>query len=169
MAQNKYEMLELLRFELKFLEDGGYGRFPRTPWRPSFIFEDSPSCLNLGDPARTHPCSEGLLMKFSPMNCRRRTRRAGLSLSMKMERRLIISIVAARSWKWKKPSPSGYAARSPGLNNNSRSRRACCRKNATNSPKRWHMGQDERGILDVLKMGRAAVHNPSAEPLPDEE
>jgi DNA-binding response OmpR family regulator len=31
------------------------------------------------------------------------------------------------------------------------------------------MGQDERGILDVLKMGRAAVHNPSAEQLPDEE
>ena len=66
MAQNKYEMLELLRFELKFLEDGGYGRFPRTPWRPSFIFEDSPSCLNLGDPARKHPCSECLLMKFVP-------------------------------------------------------------------------------------------------------
>ena len=31
------------------------------------------------------------------------------------------------------------------------------------------MGQDERGVLDVLKMGRAAVHNPSAEQLPDEE
>jgi CheY-like chemotaxis protein len=31
------------------------------------------------------------------------------------------------------------------------------------------MGQDERGILDVLKMGRAAVQNPSAEQLPDEE
>ena len=30
------------------------------------------------------------------------------------------------------------------------------------------MGQDERGILDVLKMGRVAVQNPSAE-LPDEE
>jgi hypothetical protein len=66
MAQNEHEMLELLRFELKFLEDGGYGRSPRTPWRPPFIFEDSPSCLNLGDPARTHPCSECLLMKFVP-------------------------------------------------------------------------------------------------------
>ena len=64
MAQDEHEMLELLRFELKFLEDGGYGRSPRTPWRPTFIFEDSPSCPNLGDPARTHPCSECLLMKF---------------------------------------------------------------------------------------------------------
>ncbi len=66
MAQVEREMLELLRRELKFLEDGGYGRSPRIPWRPSFIFEDSPSCLNLGNPARTHPCSECLLMKFVP-------------------------------------------------------------------------------------------------------
>src|SRR6266851_5426487 len=98
-----------------------------------------------------------------------RTSRAALSPSMKRGKRLIISIAAARSWKWKKPSPAGYAARSPGSNSHSRSQRACCRKNTANSPKRWHMGQDERGILDVLKMGRAAVQNPSTEQLPDEE
>src|ERR1700682_4046172 len=66
MAQDEHEMLELLKFELNFVEDGGYGGSPRTPWRPPFIFEDSPSCLNLGDPARTHPCSECLLLKFVP-------------------------------------------------------------------------------------------------------
>jgi hypothetical protein len=66
MAQDEHEMLELLKFELKFVEDGGYGRSPRTPWRPPYIFEDSPSCPNLGDPARPHPCSECLLMKFVP-------------------------------------------------------------------------------------------------------
>jgi len=60
------DTLDLLRFELKFVEDGGYGRSPRTPWRPPFIFEDSPSCLNLGDPARTIPCSECALMQFVP-------------------------------------------------------------------------------------------------------
>jgi hypothetical protein len=64
--QPERELLELLKFELKFVEDGGYGRSPRTPWRPAYIFEDSPSCLNLGDPARTHPCSECLLTKFVP-------------------------------------------------------------------------------------------------------
>ncbi len=32
MAQDEREILELLKFELKFLEDGGYGRSPRTPW-----------------------------------------------------------------------------------------------------------------------------------------
>ena len=66
MAQDEREMLELLKFELKFVEDGGYGRSPRTPWRAPLIFEDSPSCPNFGDPARTHPCSECLLMKFVP-------------------------------------------------------------------------------------------------------
>jgi hypothetical protein len=49
-----HKMLELLKFELKFVEDGGYGRSPRTPWRPPYIFEDSPSCPNLGDSARPH-------------------------------------------------------------------------------------------------------------------
>lgn len=60
------ETLELLRFELKFLEDGGYGRSPRTPWRAPLVFEDSPSCLNFDDPARPQPCSECLLMQFVP-------------------------------------------------------------------------------------------------------
>jgi hypothetical protein len=60
------EMLDALRFELKFLEDGGYGRSPRTPWRASLIFEDSPSCLNFDDNTRPHPCAECLLMKFVP-------------------------------------------------------------------------------------------------------
>jgi hypothetical protein len=64
------ETLELLRFELEFLEDGGYGRSPRTPWRPSLIFEDSPSCLNFDDPARPHPCSECKLMPFVPEKLR---------------------------------------------------------------------------------------------------
>jgi hypothetical protein len=66
MVQDERQMLELLKFELKFVEDGGYGRSPRTPWRPPLIFEDSLSCLNLGDPARTHPCSECRLIKFVP-------------------------------------------------------------------------------------------------------
>jgi hypothetical protein len=41
MAQDGHEMLELLKFELKFVEDGGCGRSPRTPWRPPYILEDS--------------------------------------------------------------------------------------------------------------------------------
>ncbi len=70
MAQDERDLLELLKFELKFLEDGGYGRSPRTPWRRPFVFEDSPTCPNFADPARPHPCSECLLMKFVPAELR---------------------------------------------------------------------------------------------------
>lgn len=66
MKQDRNELLDLLRFELKFLEDGGYGRSPRTPWRRPLAFEDSITCPNFGDPARPHPCSECLLMQFVP-------------------------------------------------------------------------------------------------------
>jgi len=65
MAQNDV-MLDLLRFELKFLEDGGYGRSPRTPWQPTYIFEDSPSCLNFNDRKRPYPCNQCFLMQFVP-------------------------------------------------------------------------------------------------------
>jgi hypothetical protein len=66
MPHTDHEILESLKFELRFLEDGGYGRSPRTPWRPQFIFEDSPTCLNFDDPARPHPCNECMLMQFIP-------------------------------------------------------------------------------------------------------
>ena len=66
MAQDEHDLLDLLKFELKFLEDGGYGRSPHTPWRPQLAFEDSPTCPNFRDPARPHPCTECLLMRFVP-------------------------------------------------------------------------------------------------------
>jgi hypothetical protein len=66
MAKDDRDLLDLLKFELKFLEDGGYGRSPHTPWRRPLVFEDSLTCLNFGDPAHTHPCSECLLMEFVP-------------------------------------------------------------------------------------------------------
>ncbi len=66
MARDDRDILEVLKFELSFLEQGGYGRSVRTPWKPTSIFQDSISCLNFGDPQRTHPCSECLLMDFVP-------------------------------------------------------------------------------------------------------
>ena len=66
MAKDERDLLDLLKFELKFLEDGGYGRSPHTPWRRPLVFEDSLTCPNFGDPAHTHPCSECLLMEFVP-------------------------------------------------------------------------------------------------------
>ncbi|HTS37030.1 MAG TPA: hypothetical protein VMH04_15255 [Candidatus Solibacter sp.] len=66
MAQDKRDILEVLQFELNFLEDGGYGRSPRAPWRAPAIFEDSPICPNFSDPARPHPCESCLLEQFVP-------------------------------------------------------------------------------------------------------
>jgi len=60
------DVLDMLRFELKFIEDGGYGRSPHTPWRAPLIFEDSHTCLNFADMSRSHPCSECALMQFVP-------------------------------------------------------------------------------------------------------
>ncbi|MBZ5682685.1 MAG: hypothetical protein LAO24_21535 [Acidobacteriia bacterium] len=66
MAEDARDILEVLRFELSFLEDGGYGRSPHTPWRPPAIFEDSPACPNFCDPARPHACDHCLLVNFVP-------------------------------------------------------------------------------------------------------
>jgi hypothetical protein len=66
MAEDERDLLEILNFELKFLESGGYERYPRARWRAASTFQDSPTCLNFNDPTRPHPCSECLLLQFVP-------------------------------------------------------------------------------------------------------
>jgi hypothetical protein len=68
MSNDKRDILEVLKFELDFLEQGGYGRSVRTPWKPTSAFQDSPSCLNFNDADRPHPCGECLLSDFVPMS-----------------------------------------------------------------------------------------------------
>jgi hypothetical protein len=70
MTRDNRDILEVLKFELSFLEDGGYGRSPRTPWRAPAVFEDSPICPNFCDPARPHACENCLLEQFVPANRR---------------------------------------------------------------------------------------------------
>ena len=64
MAKDDRDMLELLKQELSFIEECGYGCSVRTPWLPKSIFQDSLSCLNYGYPFRAHPCSECHLLDF---------------------------------------------------------------------------------------------------------
>ena len=64
MAKDDRNVLELLRNELSFIEQGGYGRSVRTPWLPKSVFQDSLSCLNYGYPYRAHPCTECHLLDF---------------------------------------------------------------------------------------------------------
>ncbi len=64
--QDNRNLLETLKAELAFLESGGYSNRPRFPWRPSFVFEDSPTCLDIRAEETRRPCSECLLMQFVP-------------------------------------------------------------------------------------------------------
>jgi len=70
MPKDNRNLLDVLKFELEFLEQGGYGRLPREAWRPRFVFEDSPTCMNFNSKDR-EPCSECLLMQFVPAHARK--------------------------------------------------------------------------------------------------
>ena len=70
MPKDDRDILEVLQFELDFVNSGGYGRSVRTPQKPTAVFRDSPSCLNFGDPNNTHPCRDCLLMEFVPPSAR---------------------------------------------------------------------------------------------------
>jgi hypothetical protein len=62
----------VLKAELEFVEKGGYRNTDLSAWRPQFIFQDSPTCLN-SDPAQPpRPCSECILNQLVPADLRRR-------------------------------------------------------------------------------------------------
>ncbi len=69
MPSKKRDLLEVLRLELEFLKSGGYRK--SFAWRPQFIFEDSPTCLNYASPEHKRPCSECVLMQLVPAEFRR--------------------------------------------------------------------------------------------------
>jgi hypothetical protein len=64
MAKDDRDILELLKEELAFIEQGGYGRSVRTPWLPKSAFQDSLTCINYGYVERAHSCSDCQLMEF---------------------------------------------------------------------------------------------------------
>lgn len=64
MSNDDRDLLELLKDELKFIEQGGYGRSVRTPWKEKSAFQDSLTCINYGYPYRAHPCNECHLIDF---------------------------------------------------------------------------------------------------------
>lgn len=70
MANDDRDLLTVLKAELEFLEKGGYRRSPSARWRPQFIFEDSPTCINHGRTGVPRPCSECILMNLVPADCR---------------------------------------------------------------------------------------------------
>jgi hypothetical protein len=66
MQKDERDLLEVLKFEVEFLKEGGYGRSPRSPWRPQYIFEDSLTCMNYDSKENPGPCSNCVLMHLVP-------------------------------------------------------------------------------------------------------
>lgn len=64
MKESREKLLELLKRELAFLDNGGYRPSPSFPWRARYIFEESPVCPNSSDRARPHRCRDCWLMEF---------------------------------------------------------------------------------------------------------
>ena len=66
MPRNRETVLDVLRAELTFLESGAYRNAFHATWRPQFIFEDSPTCLNRDPTVARRPCSECALAGLLP-------------------------------------------------------------------------------------------------------
>jgi hypothetical protein len=66
------DLLTVLKKELEFLEKGGYRSTARAPWRPTFVFQDSPTCLNFDPTLAPRPCSECILTQLVPEDMQRK-------------------------------------------------------------------------------------------------
>jgi hypothetical protein len=72
MRSDKRDLLDVLKAELEFLEKGGYRHPARAAWRPQFMFQDSPTCLNFDLPQHPRPCSDCALMQLVPADSQER-------------------------------------------------------------------------------------------------
>ena len=64
-SQDLHEVLQLLRFELNYLEQGGFER-DKALLGTNSPFLGTFACINYGDPLRRHACRECGLMQFVP-------------------------------------------------------------------------------------------------------
>jgi len=70
MAKDERDLLTVLRNELEFLEKGGYRYTARVEWRPHFMFQDSPTCLNFDPTLEPKPCRDCVLVQLVPEDSR---------------------------------------------------------------------------------------------------
>jgi hypothetical protein len=70
MTRDERDLLEVLTVELEFLEKGGYRHAPQAAWRPQFVFQDSPTCLNLDPVQPQESCRNCVLMQLIPTDVR---------------------------------------------------------------------------------------------------
>jgi hypothetical protein len=72
MTNGTRDLLTVLKKELEFLENGGYRSAARASWRPTFVFQDSPTCLNFDPTLAPRPCSECILTELAPKDMQRK-------------------------------------------------------------------------------------------------
>ena len=72
MSKDKRQLVDVLRQELEFLEKGGYRHPSRAPWRPQFMFQDSPTCLNFNASDLPAPCTDCVMMQVVPADSQQR-------------------------------------------------------------------------------------------------
>lgn len=65
MSQKLRDVLEVLRYELNYIEQGGFDR-DRSSLGLESPFLGNLSCINFGDPLRAHACRECFLHQFVP-------------------------------------------------------------------------------------------------------
>lgn len=66
MYKDERDLLDVLKAERDFLNSGGYARAPAASWRPAFIFEDSPACMNHDYEVNPGSCGDCVLMQLVP-------------------------------------------------------------------------------------------------------
>lgn len=66
MTGHQRDVFDALKFELTFLERGGYERSVREPRKALSIFQDSPSCPHYAAQTRTQSCADCFLIDFVP-------------------------------------------------------------------------------------------------------
>ncbi len=70
MPKDRRNVLDVLKAELEFLENAGYHHTARAAWRPQFLFQDSPTCLNFDRARLAKPRCDCVLMQLIPEDLR---------------------------------------------------------------------------------------------------
>ena len=64
MKSDKRNLLDVLKKELEFTDNGGYRNAARAAWRPQFLFQDSPTCPNFESNDHPTPCNQCVLSQL---------------------------------------------------------------------------------------------------------
>jgi len=70
MPMDNRNLVQVLKMELNYLSEVGYGQAEKTPVRVPLVFEDTPSCLNCDNQGAPSPCGECVLIQLVPPESR---------------------------------------------------------------------------------------------------